>query len=95
MRQDVLYIRKTTQEPCWYSKDTELNYDGSFIEAVYAEEAESLARDFIAELMRCNCLEVEETEDGLMVFEPSDHEFIEGYVDFSVAHVQRSEVKSL
>ena len=32
-------------------------------------------RDFIAELMRCNCLEVEETEDGLMVFEPSDHEF--------------------
>ena len=87
MRWDVLYTRKTTQEPCWYSKDTELNYDGAFIEAVSAEEAKLLVRGYIAELMRCNCLEVEETEDGLLVFEPSDHEFIEGYVDFSAAYV--------
>lgn len=87
MKWDVLYTRKTTQEACWYSKDNELNYDGSFIEAMSAEEAELLVRGHITELMRCNCLEVEESEEGLLVFEPSDHEFIEGYSDFSVAHV--------
>lgn len=87
MRWDVLYTRKTTQEACWYSKDAELNYDGSFIEAASAAEAEVLVRGYIAELMRCNCLEVEESEAGLMVYDPSDHEFIEGYVDFSVTHM--------
>ena len=87
MRWDVLYTRKTTQEACWYSKDSELNCDGSFIEAASAAEAELLVKGYISELMWCNCLEVEENEEGLMVFEPSDREFVEGYINFSAMHV--------
>lgn len=87
MRWDVLYTRKTTQEACWYSKDSELNCDGSFIEAASAAEAELLVKGYISELMWCNCLEVEENEEGLMVFEPSDREFVEGYINFSAIHV--------
>ena len=87
MRWDVSYTRETTKEPCWYSEDNELNYDGSFIEAESAQEAESLVRSHISELMRCNALGVNEGENEVFVFEASDNEFIERYFDFSAQRV--------
>lgn len=83
MKWDVSYRKATTDEMFYYSNDTELNYDGSFVESTSKIDAINKVKSNIAELMRCNCLEVEESEDSLTVFEPSDHEFIESYTNFN------------
>ena len=87
MKYDVSYIRKTTNETVFYSKDNELNYDSSFVEALTEIEAINKVKCDIAELMRCNCLDVVENEEGLTIFEPSDREFIEGYINFNAVPV--------
>ena len=87
MKYDVSYIRKTTNETVFYSKDNELNYDSSFVEALTEIEAINKVKCDIAELMRCNCLDVVENEEGLTILEPSDREFVEGYINFNAVQV--------
>lgn len=87
MRWDVSYTRETTKETVWYSEDWELNSNGSFVETESESDAITAVRGNIEELMLCNCLAVEEDNDGLSVFEPSDHDFIERCFDFSARRV--------
>lgn len=88
MKWDVSYMRETTKETVWYSEDWELNCRGSFVETEPESDAILAVRENITELMCCNCLEVEDGTAGLSVFEPSDHDFIERYFDFSARRVE-------
>lgn len=87
MKWDVSYTRKSTGETIYYSQDNELNFDNSFVNATSQSEAIIKVKEDITELMQCNCLEVEAKCDELTVVEPSDHEFIECYSNFSATKV--------
>ena len=87
MKWDVSYKRKTTGDVVFYSKDRDLNGSQLLIDALNEAEAIAKFKNDITELMLCNCLGVEEQDGGLLVFEPSDHEFVECYYDFSAVRV--------
>ena len=79
MKYDVLYDMHSTQQKIWFTEDDELNYDRSHIEANSESEALLLFKETITELMNCNCLDVEENELDITVYEPIEHDFIERY----------------
>lgn len=87
MKWDVSYTRKTTGETVFYSQDDELNALHGFVEAPTKETAIICVKNDISELMLCNCLAVEDTDDGISVFEPTDHDFIEHFLDFSAVKI--------
>jgi hypothetical protein len=87
MKWDVSYTRKTNGETIFYSHDDELNSAKTLVEAPTAEEAINIVKSDVTELMMCNCLDVEVIDNKLVVCEPSDHEFIECYYDFSAVRV--------
>lgn len=87
MKWDIAYTRQSTGEATMYSHDNELNFDNSLIDAPSQAEAIRKVKEDITELMQCNCLEVKAENDKLTVFEPSDHEFIECYYNFSATRV--------
>ena len=82
MKFDISYVVQTTNNDVWHTEDDELNFDNSPIEASSENEALIRFKEIIAELMNCNCLEVEAGGDSLSVYEPSDHDFIGLYHSF-------------
>ena len=87
MKWDVYYSKQSTSETLRYSQDNELNCLNTVVEAHSADDAIRWVKQDITELMNCNCLEVEDAENGLSVFEPSDHELIERYFNFRAIRV--------
>ena len=87
MKYDVSYTRKTTGETIFYSEDSELNCFKTLVDAPSEDEALSVVKAEITELLLCNCLDVEAKEYELIVSEPSDHEFIESYYNFVAVRV--------
>ena len=87
MKWDVRYLRATTGTEIWYSADTELNPFGSIVEADSAEAAIDQVKNEIAELMYCNALGVEKEPSGILVYEVSDHDFIERYYAFTAQRI--------
>lgn len=87
MKFDISYVVYTTQKIVWYTEDSELNFDGSPIEALSEDEALIHFKEIITELMNCNGLDVENVGQSISVFEPSGHDFIERYEEFKVSRI--------
>jgi len=65
-----------------FYSDEDLGAPGILLSGNTEADAIKEVKDYISELMRCNCLHVEEDENRLIVTEPSDGTTVEEFANF-------------
>ena len=85
MQWDITYLRngKFTH----FFEDTDIYHPVFKITGKTEDAVVSEVKDYISELMMENCFSVEEKQNTLRVFDPSDRETVETFADISAQRV--------
>lgn len=82
MNWDITYLRNGTLTH--FFEDSDIYHPVFRVTASSEEEIVTQVKGYIADLMLTNCLSVDEGQDSLRVFDPSDGETVELFTDFRV-----------